>query len=348
MRLYINPFALAAMMALSLGQIQAEDPAPETQQAEETQAMNESVQAEANISTTSFGKRASRQEEQISCKPADCTEFYYDGDPVTLNATLADLFEKKAGKILVHFQTRQPLIADDALEGTRTYMREIAKRNGRVIIEPLYIGFRDSVSPPVPLVSDMLSVAYSLGQRIYNYFAYSDMEYYNAKVVVHPQTQRVVYVFFVHRNYGDPCSTLYSDCNSLTYLDEDTFDASLSQRLVEAAASGKSVSVDFSQVQTILPKASLDLDALSNMNSSVRIYKWFIAASKTEKIKKTHEKFLPVTAALALLKYSVQAYDTVQAVRLYSPARKMKAQVFYEEGPEGERIRSVVFTPDAD
>lgn len=310
-------------------------------------ATDQPADLESNIPSTAFGRSASKQGEQIQCKSADCTELYYPGNSDVMEERLIPLFEQKAGKILVHFKIEQPLLSDEGMTSIRVYIREIAKRGGRVTVEPLYIGFRGTMMPPLPLVSDLISVGYSLGSRIYNYFAYQDMELYHAKVVVHPQTQRVLYVFFVHRSYGDPCSTLYSDCNSMTYLDEETFDAVLSERLEEAQKSGKSVSVDFSQTPAVLPRGTLDLAALNEMSGSARIYKWFVAARETERIKKTREKFLPLTAAVSILKYSMQAYDIVQAIRTYAPARQMRAQIFYEE--EGEqktgRIKSVIFTP---
>lgn len=131
----------------------------------------------------------------------------------------------------------------------------------------------------------------------------------------------------------------------MAYLDEDTFDAVLSQRLEEAQKAGKSVSVDFHQAGAVLPRGTLDLTALSDMGSSARMYKWFIAASETQQIKKTREKFLPLTAVVSILKYSVQAYDLVQAVRTYAPARKMRAQIFYEQEGDQSRIKSVIFSP---
>lgn len=313
--------------------------------AEPPDSTDVSSEIEANIARTPFARNASTQEEQIQCKPADCLQVYFPGNSEEMEARLSPLFEQKAGKILVQFKIEQPKLTDESMDSIRAYIREIAKRGGRVTVEPLYIGYRGGTFPPVPLISDMLSVGYSLASRVYNYFAFKEMELYHAKVLIHPETQKVVYVYFVHRSYGDPCTTLYSDCNSMAYLDEDTFDAVLSQRLEEAQKTGKSVSVNFNQSSAVLPRGTLDIAALNDMSASTRMYKWFIAAGETRQIKKTREKFLPLTAVVSILKYSVQAYDLVQAVRTYAPARKMSAQIFYEEEGGQSKIKSVIFSP---
>lgn len=158
---------------------------------------------EANIARTPFARRVSAQEEQIQCKPADCVQVYFPGNSEEMEARLSPLFDQKAGKILVQFKIEQPKLTGESMDSIRAYIREIAKRGGRVTVEPLYIGYRGGTFPPVPLVSDMLSVGYSLASRVYNYFAFKEMELYHAKVLIHPQTQKVVYVYFVHRSYGD-------------------------------------------------------------------------------------------------------------------------------------------------
>lgn len=288
----------------------------------------------------------SHLQKQIDCDETLCTHLYYNRTDTP--PALDDLFARRAGKILIDFSAYGMQLRDPELDGLRVYFREIAKRGGRVLVEPLSIGVRGE-TVTVPVAGDLLGVGYDLFTRLYNYFRYDDLEHYHVKALTNPVNGKLLMVYFVHRSYGDICETLYSRCDVLEYFDEETFDASLSRALTEAAQKNSSVQVRFTHAGAALPRAALDLEHLSTMNASVRVYKWLIASGETETVEQrdARERFLPLAAAVSLVKYSVQAYDLVAAVQLYWPARTMKADVYYRPDAAGDQIQSIVFSPRA-
>jgi hypothetical protein len=286
----------------------------------------------------------SHLQKQIDCDETRCTHLYYNR--IDTPPALDDLFERRAGKILIDFSAYGLQLRDPELDAMRVYFREIAKRGGRVLVEPLSIGVRGE-TVTVPVAGDLLGVSYDLFTRLYNYFRYDDLAHYHVKALTNPTNGKLLMIYFVHRSYGDICETLYSRCDVLEYFDEETFDDSLSRALAEAAQKNVSVQVRFTHAGAALPRAELDLEHISTINASVRVYKWLIASGETETVeqREASERFLPLAAAVSLVKYSVQAYDLVSAVQMYWPARSMKAEVYYRRDGANDAIQSIVFSP---
>ncbi len=285
------------------------------------------------------------QKEQISCGQSDCIVVPFDE---TTDDKIRDLMSQKAGKMMVRLDDKTIGLTDDAFAPMLDLMREISKREGTVIIEPVYIGIRGMEMLPAPVVKDILTATYSIFTRMYNAIKYRNTKNYHAKAIYNPVDRSVLLVYFVHKSYGDICTTLKSNCEDVEYLDDDTFDQMLSQRLKDAATKGRTVRVTFGKTPATLPRAELTMANLTSMDRSTRLYKWFVASSKTEKKKAVRERFIPAIAVASAINYAFSAYDTVKAVIMYMPAREMKAEVVYTGEESGGDIQVVTFSPKSE
>lgn len=283
--------------------------------------------------------------DQISCNDTECTPIFFDQN--TIDQRLGDLLEADTARILVEFPDRKYQIDDEKLADVMGYLRAVAHRDGQVAIEPVFYKTRSAGENAIslPLIGDLLQVGYDLFTRSYHYFKYSETRNYHAKLLYSPVDHSVAYIYFVHRSYGDVCQILYSRCDVIEYLDDEIFDKTLSRRLEAARLNGRSVKIVFHNTSAHLPRFELSLDRLKKTNSSLRLYKWFVASAQTEKRQVSKERFLSLQVAVAAIKYSVQVYDMIQTAIMYAPARQMKAQVIYEGKSEGGPIRTVIFSP---
>lgn len=292
----------------------------------------------------SFSQNAEDLTQQISCHKKDCVRVSFD-EYEELDDKIYDLMNQNAGKILVPMKYYNKKLNDEELEGVLGYLRGISKRDGRVSVEPYYIAQRGLSDIKVPFVKDFVLTFWDVYTRVKNAYKYRKTGNYNAKVLYHPRYYNVMMIFFIHKNYGDVCDTLYSTCRSIEYIDDETFDQNLSQALAEATKKKFPVKVTFNQDVANLPEASISLDALKKLNQSVRLYKWLIVTQETEKKSIKKERFLTTGLVVNVIDYSMTAYDWVKQYLLYKPAFQTKAEVFYEGNEEGGKILSVVFTP---
>lgn len=284
--------------------------------------------------------------EQISCSPKDCLELTY-AKYEDLDDKISDSMGDNIGKIFIQMKSYSHKLTDEKLESVVDYLREISKREGRVSIEPYYVGHRDSTTPGFSTFSDTAFLGYDIYKRVRNTIKFRNTKNYHAKVLYHPKYNTVMMIFFVHKNYGDVCSTIYSNCKEIEYLDDETFDLSLSTALKEANINGENVQIKFKQANAILPEAVLDIDSLKKQNSSTRLYKWFVAAKKTEKKTIKKDRFLGVEAVISVVSYSIKLYDYIQAYKLYEPAFQKNIEIVYSGKEAGGKIESVVFYPAA-
>jgi hypothetical protein len=283
------------------------------------------------------------QSKQIACEKENCIELIFD-DYEEIDEKLHSLMEQNAGKILIKMRYYNKKVGDEELSSIVSYIREITKRNGKVSIEPYYIGERGIVSH-IPVLKDVGMRGWDIYTRVRNAIRYKKTENYNAKILYHPRLYNVMMIFFVHKNYGNVCDTIYSACRVIEYLNDDTFDASLSTAIQEAQETNQPIKVSFNQVPAKLPEFKIDLAALKQISQSARLYKWFIAAKETKKKKIVQERFLGVTTVISIIDYSMTAYDLVQQYVLYKPAFKTIAEVSYSGEEKGGNIESVVFVP---
>ena len=261
--------------------------------------------------------------------------------PRSIDQRLGDLLERNAASVLVDFGDRRLRLDNPELEALLNYARGIKKRNGTVIIEPIIIHTREF---DIPFVTDIIDVSYTLFSRTYEHFKYAETQNYHAKLLYDPSDGSLRYAYFIHRRFGDPCVTLYSRCDVIEYLDDETFDRMLSDRLT--AAGDRPVRVVFENTNAYMPDATLTLENLSATNDSVRLYKWLLAAESTESRALSNERFLSLELAVSIIKYTIQAYDFVRALALYRPATERTATITYVEEANGaRRIESVVFEP---
>ncbi|MCE9501449.1 MAG: hypothetical protein K8R21_13260 [Leptospira sp.] len=281
--------------------------------------------------------------EQISCFPQNCVRIDFD-DKDKAGDQLKEYISQDAGKILIDLRRKKLKLGDDDLEDIRDYLRETLKRDGKVSVEPYYMGVR-ALGIDFPFFKDLGGVGWNVYKRIRNLIKFRKMKNYHAKVLYHPVNSRVMLIFFANRSYGDVCDTIYSNCTEIEYVDDDSFDLILSNALKESLETKRSVKINFRQEKANLPDTKLDLENLKNINRSVRLYKWFIAAKETEKRSTKKERFIPAISTLvSVVDYSLSAYDYIQKYIMYSPARKMKAEVNYSGKEAGGQIQSVVFT----
>ncbi|MCB1326698.1 MAG: hypothetical protein H7A21_14900 [Spirochaetales bacterium] len=274
---------------------------------------------------------------QFECDQS-CVQIRFH--PRSIDQRLGDLLERNAASVLVDFGDRRLRLNSPELEDLLNYARGIKKRNGTVIIEPIIIHTREF---DIPFVTDIVDVSYTLFSRTYEHFKYAETENYHAKLLYDPSDGSLRYAYFIHRRFGDPCVTLYSRCDVIEYLDDETFDRMLSDRLT--AAGDRPIRVVFENTNAYMPNATLSLENLNATNDSVRLYKWLLAAESTESRALTNERFLSLELAVSIIKYTIQAYDFVRALALYRPATDRTATITYIEEPNGaRRIESVVFT----
>ncbi|WP_167882348.1 hypothetical protein [Leptospira sarikeiensis] len=293
-----------------------------------------------------------RYEEQISCHPEDCIRYTLD----ELNSKggkseIRKLLEENAGKVLVDLSGKSLKLSDEDLDDLRDYLLEISKRDGRVAIEKLHIAIRGLEIPEPPILKDVGLVGWGVFKRIYRGIYFKRTGDYNAKVLYHPGNGNINLILFVHKRYGDICETVFSSCNEIEYLDEDTFDLQLSTALKESKEKGTPVRVNFKQVEASLPDTKLEWDNLKSMGRSARMYKWLALPKEKETKPLARSRFLPFQAALTVIDYSISVFDWVNKIIMYKPARDTKAEVLYtqkisEDGTVGARtLHSVVFLP---
>lgn len=281
-------------------------------------------------------------EEQIKCQVETCKKIQYTSDETYLEEVWTEL-GKNGGKLVVNFLDSPMKITDPKMEDMTEYLREIAKRDGHVSFEPFYMATRAIGITDVPVVKDLFGLSYNIYKRIRSFVKFGRMEHYNAKVLYHPTNGKVLQIFFFHKNYGNLCETVYSTCDRIEYIDDELFDKQLSLRLSEPTQRG--IEIRFGQTPAILPTTKLDLGNLLDTNRSARLYKWLIISKKTETKTVVRERFLSLELAIKALDYTLSAYELVETIQLYLPARSKQAEVTYEETEEGKQVRSVVFYP---
>ncbi|EOQ87808.1 hypothetical protein LEP1GSC202_2134 [Leptospira yanagawae serovar Saopaulo str. Sao Paulo = ATCC 700523] len=281
-------------------------------------------------------------EEQIKCPIETCKQINYTADGNYLNEVWEEL-GKNGGKLVINLLDSPMKITEPGLEDITEYLREIAKRDGHVSFEPFYMATRAIGIADVPVVKDLFGLSYNLYKRIRSFVKFGRMEHYNAKVLYHPTSGKILQIFFFHKNYGNLCETVYSTCDRIEYIDDELFDKQLSLRLSEPKPRG--IEVRFGQTQAVLPQAKLDIGNLLDTNRSARLYKWLIISKKTETKMVTRERFLSLELAIKALDYTLSAYELVEALQMYLPARSKQAEVTYEETEEGKQVRSVIFYP---
>ncbi|WP_244926699.1 hypothetical protein [Leptospira wolffii] len=293
-----------------------------------------------------------RYEEQISCHPEDCvrytlTELESKGG----RSELKRLLGENAGKVLIDVSEKPLKLGDDELEDLRDFLLEISKRDGRVAVEKLHIAVRSLDLPEPPVLKDVGFVGWNVVRRIYRGIYFKPTGEYNAKVLYHPGNGNIHLIFLVHKRYGDICETVFSRCNEVEYLDEDTFDLQLSTAIKESREKSVPVRVNFRQVEASLPETKLEWENVKNIGRSARMYKWLAIPKETELKPLNKSRFLPFQVAVTVIDYSLSVYDWVNQILIYKPAKDTKAEVLYTEkiskdGKSSYRsLHSVVFTP---
>ncbi|MCW7504774.1 hypothetical protein ND855_11625 [Leptospira sp. 1 VSF14] len=281
-------------------------------------------------------------EEQIKCQDGICKQIKFTEDGKYLDEVWNEL-GKGGGKVVVDFLDFPMSFSESRMEPIAEYLREIAKRDGHVSFEPFYIATRGIGFTDIPVVKDLFGLSYNIYRRIRSFVKFGRMESYNAKVLYHPTNGKVLQVFFFHKNYGNLCETVYSTCDRIEYIDDELFDKQLSLRLKETRQ--RNIEIRFGQTPAVLPTAKLDIGNLLDSNRSARLYKWLIISKKTETKTVVRERFLSLELAIKALDYTLSAYELVEAVQMYLPARSKQAEVTYEDTEEGKQVRSVVFYP---
>ncbi len=253
----------------------------------------------------------------------------------------------KAGhrKILIDLEADKIKFKDPAFAEILVYLREVADRDGRVLIDPVEGQPKSLALVPLPLVKDVLKLSRDIFRRVYGFFYYRPAADYHARAIYDRQSDFVKLVYFSHKAAGDPCAELFARCDVVRYVDDALFDATLSDRLRLAASTGGTVRVTFDRQPARLPAARLDLATLRSVQSSARIYKWLLVSGRAEKQKAGGEKAVGLALIVTVLDYSLQAYDLLKDIVLYAPARDMQARIFYEGEESGGSIQSVVFRP---
>ena len=308
---------------------------PTSNEADETKNIEPVVVEKEKENTPSYN-------EQIDCKPQECIRVEYDKYS-ELDGKIYNLMGENAGKFLIKMLSYDNKLNHADLEPTVDYLREISKKEGRVSIEPYYIGHRDGLLSEIPFVKDIGLLGWDVYGRVRDTIKYRNAKNYNAKVLYHPKYNTIMMIFFVHKKYGDVCNTVYSNCKEIEYLDDDTFDLSLSTALKETAKTGQSVKVHFRQVNANLPDATLDLENIKKLNQSSRLFKWLVLTKKTEKKTAKRERFIGIETAITVLDYSLKLYDAIQKYKIYSPALNTRAEIVYVGNESGGEIKSVVF-----
>lgn len=282
--------------------------------------------------------------EQISCDPSNCTTIEVNNQEENEKAMdqAIDLLRSKASKVVIDFQGERSGIGSDENKVWKEYVREIAKRDGTVVFEPFYLGQRGMKLTDLPVFGDYFRVGWDIYTRIRSVVLYSAMKNYNAKVLYHPQTQEIMMIYFVHRDFGSICETVFSQCNIIEYLDDDIFDMQLQQALEKFPVD--EILIRFNKTEAMLPLTSIQLEALLDMNRSARLYKWLIATKEVEKKPETKGRFITAQTAIMIIDYSITAYDLIQSMRMYSKARSWKAVAYYSHTEHGDTFRSIQFS----
>lgn len=283
----------------------------------------------------------STQLEQISCNDSDCSIVYFN-KLSDLDDKVGSLINKNAGKIFIDLYSHQYKLDSSELEDIVAYLREISNREGQIAIEPLYIKERGAGSD-LPIIKDFGLLAFDIFSRVRNSIKYRNTDNYNAKVIFHPKTHNVLLIFLIHKSYGDVCNTIYSNCNEIEYLDDDTFDLSLSSALTKSKIDKKPIKVNFRQVNAKLFESKLDIDNFKQLNKSARLFKWFLFTKKTIKKPIKRERFLGLAEAITILDYSITLYDKYKQFKMYYPVRDREAEIYYTGKEDGGKIESVVF-----
>ncbi len=196
--------------------------------------------------------------EQISCHPNDCIslkleELLSEG----VRSEIAGFMSENAGKILIDTSDSPRKIDSEDLEDIRTFLEEISKRNGKVVIEKLHIAIRSFQLPDPPFLKDVGLVGWNVFKRIYRKIYFRNTSDYHAKVLYHPETLNIFLVYFVHRKYGDICNTVFANCNEIEYLDDDTFDLQLSGALGNPGKRGSRLGLPFVKPKRFFRKRRL-------------------------------------------------------------------------------------------
>lgn len=280
--------------------------------------------------------------EQISCEERKCHKLGLTSvNAEKIQEQVFDLIGKQAGKIYVEVEENPYLLSDEKNEIWLKFLREIASRKGIVVFEPYYINSRSFGFDDIPIYGGYFRLGSSIYGRLNSLLVYGRMEKYNAKVLFHPTSHKIMAYYFVHKNYGSLCKTIYSKCNSIEYLDDEIFDFQLEEALSKSKED--QLIVEFSKTEASLPFFRMELEALLEVNKSSRLYKWLVASKVTEAKPITQDRFLTLPLAIKIIDYSISAYDLVQSIRMYSSAREWKATAYYEQSEFGKSIRSVHF-----
>jgi len=291
---------------------------------------------------------------QVFCAPATCqqieiTDGVSEKELKEIDGQIRGLMGKNSSEILIRFPSdpwdkNHFTLKDGRLEKIRLYFKGIAASGGIVHVEPYYIRERNLLDK-LPVISDL----YSVGGRIITALRESShnkyTEYYHARVIYDIGTGRILFVNFIHRGFDSPCNTILTDCSVISYINDDSFDHTLSAKLRGA---GTPLEVRFDEVAEVtLPEKELTLENMENLKSSARILKWILVAGETTmQDVDRRERFVDPASLLSGLSYAITLYDAVKAVILYRPAADARAQVYYRTGREGERkVEKIVFVP---
>ncbi|MCC6275305.1 MAG: hypothetical protein IT569_05580, partial [Leptospiraceae bacterium] len=218
--------------------------------------------------------------EQISCPEDSCSKIIFENEKQSTKE-LEELLDKNAGKILIDLRKKNLKLSDDELESTVGYLKGILKNEGKVSVEPFYIGTR-AMGIDLPGFKDIVSLGVDIFFRIRNFFKYRVMKNYHGKVLYHPQKHKIMMIFFVNRSYGDVCNTVFAKCNEIEYIDDESFDLSLSTALKESQETKTNVKVNFRQTSIALPDTKIELETLKNLNKSLRRFKWLVVCKERE------------------------------------------------------------------
>lgn len=283
------------------------------------------------------------QAEQISCSEKDCITVDYS-DYSELDEKIHELMAQNAGKIFIQMKHYNLNLNDEPLVLVVRYFKEISEREGKVSIEPYYIAERTAASKlSFSFVKDTGLVGFDLYKRIRDSVYYRHTKNYNAKVLYHPKYYTVMMIFFIHKNYGDVCQSVFSDCTKLEYLDDDSFDLTLSNALRDAKLKNTNVQVFFRQEKAKTFKAKLDKENIKQLGKSIRLYKWLILAKETHKKPLKKERFVGANVVVTVLDYSLTLYDLYKQYKIYEPVLDLKAELIYTGSENGGSIESVVF-----
>jgi hypothetical protein len=281
-------------------------------------------------------------QEQISCVEKKCHRLELNSNNIEeIQEKVFELIGKQAGKILVEVTENPTSINSAENEVWKKYLREISQRKGLVVFEPYYINTRDWSLTDIPVYGDYFRLASTIYGRLNSLLVYGRMENYNAKVLFHPISHEILLFYFVHKNYGSLCNTVHSNCENIEYLDDDIFDLQIQEALLKSKKN--EFTIQFNNKEATLPVFHIELEALLDINSSARLYKWLVASKKSEARPIQQDRFLTLETAIKIIDYSITAYDTIQKIRMYSNARNWQATAYYQETEKGKFIQSVHF-----